>query len=169
MTENIFYNSPIGTIQIGGTDKTLQAVTFVQTGKNGMSENKDLKAPFPVSVLLQECIHQLDNYFSGINLFFDLPLEQPGTAFQKNVWNELKLIKPGTTLSYMQLSKKIGNAKAIRAVGAANGKNNIAIIVPCHRVIGTNGHLVGYAGDLWRKQWLLQHEARFLKGVQTLF
>jgi methylated-DNA-[protein]-cysteine S-methyltransferase len=169
MIENIFYNSPIGTIQITGTDKTLQAVSFVHTEKNSMAEKKDLKAPSPASVVLRECVHQLDQYFSGSNLFFDLPLEQPGTVFQKNVWNELKQIKPGATMSYMQLSKKLGNAKAIRAVGNANGKNTIAIIVPCHRVIGTNGHLVGYAGDLWRKKWLLQHEARYLNGVQTLF
>ena len=94
---------------------------------------------------------------------------QAGTSFQQTVWAALRHIPHGKTLSYLQLSKNIGNKKAIRAVGAANGKNNIVIIVPCHRVIGSNGTLVGYGGDLWRKQWLLAHEAKYCNGVQMLF
>ncbi|RYF79998.1 MAG: methylated-DNA--[protein]-cysteine S-methyltransferase [Chitinophagaceae bacterium] len=100
---------------------------------------------------------------------FKLPIKQAGTTFQQQVWKALQDIGPGKTISYLKLSKQLGNAKAIRAVGTANGKNNIAIIVPCHRVIGSNGSLVGYSGELWRKQWLLQHEAKYLQGVQSLF
>ena len=111
----------------------------------------------------------MDEYFNGKRKFFTLLLSQTGTAFQQNVWNELEKIHYGSTISYHTLSKKLGNAKAIRAVGTANGKNNIAIVIPCHRVIGSNGSLVGYAGELWRKKWLLEHEAKFAHGVQTLF
>lgn len=89
--------------------------------------------------------------------------------FQEKVWQELLKIAPGQTISYMQLSKRLGDVKAIRAVGTANGKNTVAIIVPCHRVIGSNGDLVGYGGELWRKKWLLDHEAKYSNGVQTLF
>ena len=94
---------------------------------------------------------------------------QVGTEFQQSVWNELARIPYGRTISYHELSKRIGNTKAIRAVGSANGNNNICIIVPCHRVIGSNGDLVGYGGDLWRKKWLLEHEGKTVNGVQTLF
>jgi len=108
-------------------------------------------------------------YFAGRLFSFDLLLDQPGTDFQHKVWAELCHIKYGKTISYLELSKRLGNTKAIRAAGTANGRNNIAIIVPCHRVIGSDGTLVGYAGSLWRKKWLLGHEARFGNGVQTLF
>jgi methylated-DNA-[protein]-cysteine S-methyltransferase len=164
MEEVILYNSPLGTIQIIGTAEHLHSVsfldtpTYIQTGET-----------LPHSQVLKNCIEQLDHYFSGKNLHFNLPLQQTGTAFQEAVWDALLSIKPGSTTSYLQLSKLLNNVKAIRAVGAANGKNNIAIIVPCHRVIGSNGDLIGYAGSLWRKQWLLAHEAKHLNGVQTLF
>ncbi len=103
----------------------------------------------------------MDEYFAGNRFEFNLKLFQPGTPFQQDVWEGLQKVKYGNTLSYLSFSKQLGNAKAIRAVGTANGKNNIAIIVPCHRVIGSNGSLVGYAGELWRKKWLLNHEAKF--------
>jgi methylated-DNA-[protein]-cysteine S-methyltransferase len=108
-------------------------------------------------------------YFNGQLTKFDLPLQQEGTAFQQKVWSELQLINYGKTISYLELSKRIENVKAIRAVGTANGCNAISIIVPCHRVIGSNGDLTGYSGDLWRKKWLLDHEAKWANGVQTLF
>jgi methylated-DNA-[protein]-cysteine S-methyltransferase len=169
MIETIFYKSPIGTIQISANDNAINCLTFVNTIKNGKKEADDLEFFNPNSPVLISCASQLDHYFSGNDLFFDLPILQKGTEFQQEVWNELTKIKPGTTISYLQLSKKLGNVKAIRAVGTANGKNNIAIIVPCHRVIGSNGDLVGYAADLWRKKWLLDHEAKYLNGVQRLF
>ena len=142
---------------------------FVSTEKYGKEDESGIVYSRPESAVLKKILTQLDNYFAGRNLDFDLPLHQQGTAFQQRVWNELCKIKPGATLSYLQLSKNLGDIKAIRAVGTANGRNNIAIIVPCHRVIGSNGSLVGYAGDLWRKKWLLEHEARNRNGVQTLF
>jgi len=169
MEEIILYNSPLGVIQITGNGESLQSVLFVETKKNNPVAQLKLAKELPVSIVIKNCIEQLDHYFSGKNLYFNLPLVQSGTVFQQAVWSALLSIKPGTTTSYLQLSRQLNNVKAIRAVGAANGKNNIAIIVPCHRVIGSNGDLVGYAGDLWRKQWLLQHEAKYLNGVRTLF
>ncbi len=108
-------------------------------------------------------------YFNGELRQFELPLHQPGTPFQQDVWNLLATIPYGKTISYMDLAKKTGDTKATRAVANANGKNNIAIIIPCHRVIGSNKELTGYAGGLWRKKWLLEHEAKIAHGVQTLF
>jgi methylated-DNA-[protein]-cysteine S-methyltransferase len=166
--ETIYYPSPLGTLKITGSDEHLTELMFESTQKNGQVESQT-GFPAPVSALLSNVITQLDKYFSGGDLYFQLPLCQEGTLFQQRVWSELCKIKPGTTISYLQLSKNIGDTKAIRAVGTANGKNNIAIIVPCHRVIGSSGKLVGYGGDLWRKQWLLNHEAKFCNGVQSLF
>ena len=123
----------------------------------------------PKSALIKKCLQQLDEYFSGKRRIFDLSLSHTGTTFQKEVWNELMNIPYGKHISYMDLSKRIENVRAIRAVGTANGRNKICIVVPCHRVIGSNGDLVGYGGDLWRKKWLLDHEAKFAYGVQELF
>ncbi len=103
---------------------------------------------------------QIDQYFKKDLRIFDLPLVFAGTDFQKRVWNDLLKIPYGNTVTYLSLSKKIGNVKAIRAVAAANGANKIAIAVPCHRVIGSDGKLVGYAGGLGRKEWLLNHESK---------
>ena len=125
--------------------------------------------PSASSPVIQKCIKQLDEYFSGSRRSFDLDLLPGGTPFQQSVWSELQKITYGRTISYLTLSKRLGNVKAIRAVGTANGRNPIAIIVPCHRVIGSNGALVGYAGDIWRKKWLLGHEAKYANGVQMLF
>lgn len=119
--------------------------------------------------LIIQCIEQLIQYFHGERRVFELPVNQEGTAFQKEVWNLLMAIPYGKTISYLDLAKKTGDPKATRAVANANGKNNIAIIVPCHRVIGSNRDLVGYAGGLWRKKWLLEHEMKVAYGVQTLF
>ncbi|MCP9750093.1 methylated-DNA--[protein]-cysteine S-methyltransferase [Ferruginibacter sp. HRS2-29] len=169
MNETIFYNSPLGILRLSNNGNALAGMSFVQTGKNKHLTDEEIKFISPQTGILQKCITQLDDYFAGRELNFDLPLLQPGTEFQQKVWVELQNISPGKTISYLQMSKNLGNVKAIRAVGTANGRNNIAIIVPCHRVIGSNGTLVGYAGDLWRKQWLLDHEAKFVNGVRTLF
>lgn len=121
------------------------------------------------SVAIQNCIKQLNEYFAGKRKDFQLPVTQYGTEFQKRVWNELLQIPYGKTISYQELSKRIGNVKAVRAAGTCNGNNKQCIVVPCHRVIGSNGDLTGYSGDLWRKKWLLQHEAKYEYGVRELF
>ncbi len=121
------------------------------------------------SLPLQQCRQQLDEFFNGKRKHFTLPVKQAGTAFQQKVWSGLASIPFGKTVSYLQLSKQLGDAKAIRAVAASNGKNKLGIIVPCHRVVGSNQSLVGYAWGAWRKQWLLEHEAKLANGVRTLF
>ena len=169
MHQSVYYKSPLGILQITCTGNAVSQVSFVNRKGAEKIQEDEVVIEEPGSPALKKCIDQLDNYFSGRLFEFDLELEQPGTDFQQTVWTELLKIGYGRTESYLSLSKRIGNVKAIRAVGTANGKNNIAIIVPCHRVIGSNGSLVGYGGDLWRKQWLLQHEAKYANGVQTLF
>ena len=119
--------------------------------------------------MLVQCIEQLIQYFQGQRRVFEFPIHQTGTAFQEKVWNELIGIPFGKRISYLELSRRMGDVKAIRAAASANGKNNIAIVVPCHRVIGSNNDLVGYAGGIWRKKWLLDHELKIAHGVQTLF
>lgn len=116
-----------------------------------------------------QATEQLIQYFHGNRRVFELPIYQKGTEFQEKVWNELMNIPFGKTISYIELSRRLGDPKAIRAASSANGKNNLAIIVPCHRVIGAKGELVGYGGGLPRKKWLLNHENKVAHGVQTLF
>ncbi len=169
-TETIYYKCPLGVLEIRCTDDAITHVLFVNTEWKGRTvDETTLDFTKPPPVIIQQCIAQLDEYFAGNRFAFDFAIAQPGTAFQQTVWNELLNIAYGKTISYLELSKRLGNVKAIRAVGTANGNNNISIIVPCHRVIGSNGTLVGYGGDLWRKKWLLEHEAKFAHGVQTLF
>lgn len=121
------------------------------------------------NILIKNCKQQLTAYFNGTKREFDLPIQQNGTAFQQKIWAALQQIPYGKTISYLELSKRTGDIKAIRAVGTTNGKNQLSIVVPCHRVIGSNGDLTGYSGGLWRKKWLLEHEEKFAHGVQTLF
>ncbi|RYZ21872.1 MAG: methylated-DNA--[protein]-cysteine S-methyltransferase [Chitinophagaceae bacterium] len=121
------------------------------------------------SELLHNSRAQLEEYFAGTRRAFDFPMRQKGTDFQQRVWEGLLAIPFGKTCSYRDLSKQLGDLKAIRAVGTANGRNQLAIVVPCHRVIGSDQSLTGYAGGLHRKRWLLAHEARFASGVQELF
>ncbi|MEO5943987.1 MAG: methylated-DNA--[protein]-cysteine S-methyltransferase [Ferruginibacter sp.] len=169
MNETIYYDSPVGLLRIKNEGDALSEIIFIKT--EDQAEIKKLKKSItkPTTPILKKCTAQLDDYFSGKNLQFDLPIVQEGTPFQQRVWKGLLTIPKGKTLSYLQFSKQLGNEKAIRAVGTANGKNNVSIIVPCHRVIGSNGMLVGYGGGLWRKQWLLNHEAKYCNGVQTMF
>jgi methylated-DNA-[protein]-cysteine S-methyltransferase len=121
----------------------------------------------PPTHLIKKAAQQLDEYFSGERKIFDLPIKQQGTDFQQEVWQELLKIEYGKTITYGQQSEKMDSPLAIRAIAAANGKNNLWIVVPCHRVIGADGGLTGYAGGLWRKQWLLEHEAKVLGVGQT--
>ena len=169
MNETIFYDSPVGLLRIKNEGDALSEIIFIKT--EDQAEIKKIKKSITKAAtpILKKCTAQLDDYFSGKNLHFDLPIAQEGTPFQQRVWKGLLTIPKGKTLSYLQFSKQLGNEKAIRAVGTANGKNNVSIIVPCHRVIGSNGTLVGYGGGLWRKQWLLNHEAKYCNGVQTMF
>lgn len=167
MAESIYYNSPVGVLEINCSGNDITQVRFLHKDRGHPEENIQLNSK--MSPTLKNCVDQLDDYFSGKLFDFKLSLAREGTSFQQQVWGALVKIPYGRTTSYMALSRSIGNEKAIRAVGTANGKNNIAIIVPCHRVIGSNGTLTGYGGGLWRKQWLLEHEAKFANGVQTLF
>jgi methylated-DNA-[protein]-cysteine S-methyltransferase len=156
-----YYSSPIGTLKITSDQGSISSIHFMNENTPDQDTEKD--------GCIEQCIIQLEEYFKGTRRHFDFPMQQKGTEFQTRVWNELLLIPYGKTTSYMAVSKQIGDVKAIRAVGTANGKNNLAIAVPCHRVIGSNARLVGYAGGLWRKQWLLEHEAKHANGLQTLF
>ncbi|MEO5946544.1 MAG: methylated-DNA--[protein]-cysteine S-methyltransferase [Chitinophagaceae bacterium] len=158
-----YYHSPVGILKISGTEQCISEVTFHDTSQKAEGNKKH------ISRMLINCVEQLIQYFNGERRQFDFPMNQSGTAFQLDVWNHLLTIPFGRTISYMDLAKMTGDTKATRAVANANGKNNIAIVIPCHRVIGSNRDLTGYAGGLWRKKWLLEHEAKIAYGVQTLF
>ncbi len=146
-----YYQSPIGIIEILAEDKGIFSINFV--------DNLSISISNP-SIL--DCITQLDDYFKGLRKSFDINIfYNKGTPFQIKVWDALKTIPYGCTCSYKEIACKIENEKAIRAVGGANNKNNLAIIIPCHRVIGSNGNLIGYNGGLWKKEWLLNHESKF--------
>lgn len=158
-----FYHSPVGLLKISGTETYISEVSFYDKTRKPAGRKKTLPP------LMIQCVEQFIQYFQGERKSFELPIHQPGTKFQQGVWNELAVIPFGKTISYLELARKTGDTKAVRAVANANGKNNVAIIIPCHRVIGSNGELVGYAGGLWRKKWLLELEAKVSYGVQTLF
>ena len=155
-----YYSSPLGKLRIQCSEEHVEAIVFA-------AENEDM--PEEKHQLLSLTTAQLQEYFGGERRNFELPLKQLGTDFQQKVWQLLLQIPFGKTISYNDLSKQYGDLKAIRAVASANGKNNLAIIVPCHRVIGSNQSLTGYAGGLWRKKWLLEHEAKHHSGVMTMF
>lgn len=161
--QTTYYHSPVGILKISGTDDFISEVLFHDTTQKPGGSKRNL------SPMLIQCIEQLIQYFHGERRQFDLPIHQTGTNFQKEVWNELMAIPFGRTISYLELARRLGDHKATRAVASANGKNNVCIIVPCHRVIGANGDLVGFSGGLWRKKWLLEHEMKVAYGVQTLF
>ncbi len=167
--EIVYYQSPIGALEIRSNGNAISDVLFVNSWKGAKINEEELNFTSPKSPVIKTCIKQLDEYFAGKRTEFTIHTSQVGTPFQQSVWAELCRIPYGRTISYLELSKRIGNVKAIRAVGTANGNNSICIIVPCHRVIGSNGELVGYGGDLWRKKWLLEHEGKIANGVQTLF
>lgn len=149
------YESPIGILEITGTAEDVHAILFTER-----DQVKHVRNDGTPKVLI-ECIEQLDEYFKGTRQTFSFPYLIEGTDFQVNVWKELTKIPYAHTGSYKEIAAAIGNEKAIRAVGSANGKNKMSIVVPCHRIIGSNGKLTGYAGGLWRKEWLLNHENSF--------
>ncbi|WP_442597155.1 methylated-DNA--[protein]-cysteine S-methyltransferase [Neobacillus sp. D3-1R] len=146
------YESPIGIIEITGTHEAIRSILFSEESQKANALNADTPS------VLAECYNQLGEYFKGNRHEFTFPYEFEGTDFQKTVWGALKEIPYAETGSYKDIAVAIRNEKAIRAVGSANGKNKLSIVIPCHRIIGSNGKLTGYAGGLWRKEWLLQHE-----------
>lgn len=148
-------DSPVGKLTILADDETVYEITFAEKDIESLSEN----------TLTIKVAQQLKAYFEGNLQIFDFPMKQKGTEFQQEVWQNLLKIPYGATISYAKFSEH--KPLAIRAIASANGKNNLAIVVPCHRVIGSSGKLVGYAGGLWRKQWLLQHEREVTKTGQT--
>lgn len=153
MYEDIYY-SPVGPLLIKASEVAVHSISFdIETCSN--STNR----------ITKHCKQQLDEYFSNKRLSFDLPLEPQGTTFQKKVWSQLQSIPFGKSMSYSELAISLGNIKVIRAAGTANGKNPIPIVIPCHRVMGKDGSLVGFAGGLKRKEWLLKHEG-VIKGEQ---
>lgn len=144
-----YYNSEIGLIEITGTAEGILSVRFVKDTTTKNTESHPC---------VQECVAQLDEYFRGKRREFSVNLILQGTEFQKQVWQQVMTIPFGETVSYQDIAVAIGQPKACQAVGNANGKNKIPIIIPCHRVLGSDGKLTGYGGGLWRKEWLLQHE-----------
>jgi methylated-DNA-[protein]-cysteine S-methyltransferase len=162
------YKSPLGLLRIGGTESYISEISFIDNPDEvAQGSAGELQGQMP-SLIIQ-CIEELIQYFQGQRRVFEFPIVQEGTDFQQRVWQELNSIPFGKTLSYLDMSRRLGDTKAIRAAAAANGRNHVAIVVPCHRVIGSKRDLVGYAGGLWRKRWLLEHETKVLWGVQTLF
>jgi methylated-DNA-[protein]-cysteine S-methyltransferase len=146
----VYISTPLGSAKLEGDENGLSSVTVLE---------KDEPESKIIPEVLVDAVYQLNEYFEGERQNFDLLINPEGTEFQKKVWISLLEIPYGKTMSYLELSKKLGDVKAIRAVASANGKNPLWIIIPCHRVIGSDGSLTGYAGGLHRKKWLLNHES----------
>lgn len=151
-----FYDSPIGIIRVAGTEEFIVSVHFDNKIVDWIEESTEL---------LKNCIRQLDEYFLKERQQFDLPLKIEGTTFQKQVWEEVQKVPFGKTASYLEIAEKVNNPKAVRAVGNANRTNPIVIIIPCHRIIGSDGSLTGYGGGIYRKEWLLKHELKSLENI----
>lgn len=147
-----YYESPIGYVAIYSTEDRVTRIR-IQDEIIEKSYNEN-------NLILKECISQIDEYFHEKRKHFTFKYENIGTPFRQKVWKELEKVPYGTTSSYKDISVAIGSPKAVRAVGGANHHNNIWLVVPCHRIIGSNGSLVGYGGSVWRKEWLLEHEKR---------
>lgn len=145
-----FFITPLGTARMEGDASGISAISVQDHHHLSNSEIPDE---------LKNAVDQLLEYFEGSRKHFEIPLNPSGTDFQKKVWRELQKIPFGKTITYLELSKKLGDPKAIRAVASANGKNPIWVVIPCHRVIGSQGEMVGYAGGIHRKKWLLNHES----------
>lgn len=149
------YKSPIGVIEIEGSDSAIYGINFAERDEIIHIPQQDTPK------VLMECAKQLQEYFIGERHDFSFLYVVEGTDFQQAVWQALPTVSYGETASYKDIAVAINNEKAVRAVGSANGKNNISIVVPCHRIIGSNGTLTGYGGGMWRKEWLLQHEQTY--------
>jgi methylated-DNA-[protein]-cysteine S-methyltransferase len=158
MDQTAYYRTPVGTAKIVGSVNGISSITIID------EDHPDSEF---IPEELRSCVIQLKEYFNRERTDFELKLDLKGTDFQKEVWNTLLKIPYGKTITYAQQSAEMGDIKKIRAVAAANAKNPVWIIIPCHRVIGSDGSLTGYAGGLWRKKWLLEHENP--TGQQSLF
>jgi methylated-DNA-[protein]-cysteine S-methyltransferase len=150
------YKSPLGAIEIVGTRDRIVSLEFAD-----QEQQSDVDLPF----CLKDGLEQIDEYFSGERKDFSLRLDPPGTEFQKSVWRQLEKVPYGSLTSYGKIAAIMGKPTASRAVGSANGKNPIAIIIPCHRVVASDGNLTGYGGGLWRKEWLIRHEKDFSNRI----
>lgn len=150
-----YYNSPLGDLEITSRDGKIAGVSF-----HNAERSPDVMTPE-----IEQCIIELDEYFYRGRKFFNVEVDPSGTEFQKKVWHELVSIPYGKTISYLELAMRIGDINSVRAVGLANGQNPVAIIIPCHRVIGKNGELIGYGGGMDKKLWLLQHEGAFAEQL----
>ena len=151
-------HTPVGWLELAGGETSLEAVYFRETDPGHSPK---------IPAHLEMAAKQLLEYFAGNRREFDLPLQAAGTDFQLRVWNVLRSISFGQTRSYLDVALAIQNPKAVRAVGGANGRNPISIIVPCHRVIGADGSMTGFGGKIWRKKWLLEHERGLVYGKQA--
>ena len=146
--QTTYYRSPIGMLEIIGSDDGISSIAFVE----------ETAASATIPACLRDGVNQLDEYFNHERTEFSFKLDLCGTGFQKRVWHALLNIPFGKTISYRDVALALGDLKAIRAIGRANGQNPLAIVIPCHRVIGADGSLTGYGGGLWRKDWLLNFE-----------
>ena len=147
-----YLETPIGILAVKGTASAIKAVFFVETGSEEMAS----------TACTELAAQQLQEYFAGERNQFALNLAPEGTPFQQKVWQQLLTVDYGEMVAYQDIAHALGKPKASRAVGAANGQNPIAVIIPCHRIVGSNGKLTGYAGGIWRKEWLLRHEGSLL-------
>ena len=171
LKESAFYSllaTPTGKLLIQSDGSSITAVNFVQNENFLADSSINSEWTDSIPPCLESCKNQLLEYFSGSRHQFDLPLAPLGTPFQQKVWEQLRLIPYGNTISYLALAKRLGDPKVIRAAASANGKNPIAIIIPCHRVIGSNGDLTGYAGGLGNKKWLLELEQKVSGKISQL-
>lgn len=148
--------TPVGSLLLTANDTAITGIYFPTRDRKPQGRAGS-------SALLAQACQQLSEYFAGSRTTFDLPLEPGGTAFQQSVWDALRTIPYGTTTSYGAIARRLGDVRATRAVGAANGQNPIPIVVPCHRVVGARGELTGFGGGLDRKRWLLEHEGALME------
>lgn len=158
--ETFIYNSSVGALQIVADKEAVLECSF--------TENRGTSAT-PESSVIQQCVSELELYFAGRLKAFSVNVRLTGTDFQNRVWTELMKIPFGKTITYSQLALNLGDLKCIRAAGTANGKNKIPVIIPCHRVIGKDGSLVGFAGGLDKKEWLLKHEGVIRSDQMKIF
>ncbi len=147
-----YYESPIGLVEVIGTSTNITSLCFVEVCKERFESN----------TIVGKAISQVGEYFDSKRRKFEVDISFAGTKFQEQVWQQLLTMPYGRLSSYQDIANAIGRPKAVRAVGGATGRNPISIIVPCHRIVGSNGKLTGYGGGLWRKEWLLKHEGCFL-------
>ncbi len=157
-----YYESPLGKLKITADESAIKSIHFMLDIDGVELEQENLNE------ILEKCVFELSQYFNGELQNFSIPTEPDGTEFQKRVWSELTKIPYGKTISYLKLSRQLGNERSIRAVARASGENKIPIIIPCHRVIGSDKSLAGYSGGVWRKKWLIEHEAAVINNEKQL-